>query len=138
MEESFVFNVSSFTLQLTNVFGTYNCTEPINNKESWEFNRVEEERETVIFGELGVAIVNKIEDILARVAFFASITRNVTSYTVPTALEEEGMIVALKELEEETETTQAFDDGEGAENSTQLHSLNKPAWGDDEGTTSGS
>jgi hypothetical protein len=81
----------------------------------------------VIFGELGVAIVNKIEDILARVAFFASITRNVTSYTVPTALEEEGMIVALKELEEETETTQAFDDGEGAENSTQLHSLNKPA-----------
>jgi hypothetical protein len=96
----------------------------------------------VIFGELGVAIVNKIEDILARVAFFASITRNVTSYTVPTALEEEGMIVALKELEEETETTQAFDDDddddEGAENSTQLHSLNKPAWGDDEGTTSGS
>jgi phage terminase large subunit len=45
MEESFEFRDSSSTLQLTNVFGTDNCTEPINNRESWEFKRDEEGEE---------------------------------------------------------------------------------------------
>jgi hypothetical protein len=133
-EESFEFREPSSTLHFTKVWGTNSWTEPLNNNGSCGFKRVDDEvlelelvRVTATFGELGAVTVKYTDVLLQRVRFFASFTLKLTSYIVPIGLLEEGATVTLKSLEDKTLTTQEeFDESEGDEDFTQLHSHNKP------------
>lgn len=91
-------------------------------------------------------IVKYTELLLTRLKFFASCTLNMASYTLPMGLTFEGVMVALKGVEEDTVTTQEVSeddcDDDGIDDITQLHSLNNEGDGEEvekeEGETSGS